>query len=166
MATIAQRTTPSTLLHWWRLRSRAERRLLIAGASALGLLAVWLLVLQPIDRDSERLANRIGAQRSSLAEARRQADDIATLSRNATTAPARDTRADLDAQLSRLGLKPSAIDRLDDKRIRVTLDAVSFDTLAALVESLARDGHLRAIDIAATARVEPGQVRAEMTLTR
>src|SRR5579862_1776394 len=166
MASVAHSTAQSTLFHWWRLRSRAERRLLTAGIAMLGLFAAWFLVLQPIERDVERLGRQLATQRTALAEARRQADDIATLSRNAAPVPGRDARADAEAQFARLGLKPTAIDRLDDKRIRVTLEAVAFDQLASLFASLERDAHLRAVDVTATGRVEPGQVRAEMTLAR
>ncbi len=63
------------------------------------------------------------------------------------------------------GLKATAIDRGDDQRVRVTLDAVSFDALAALLEGLQRDARLSAVELTAAARVEPGQVRVEMTLS-
>jgi type II secretory pathway component PulM len=166
MASIAQPTAHSALAHWWRLRTRSERRILIAAIAVLGMLAAWFLVLQPIERDTARLGRQLATQGTMLAEARRQADDIATLSRNAPPVPSRDPRADVEAQLTRLGLKAAAIDRLDDKRLRVTIEAVAFDKLAALFQSLESDAHLRAVDVTATARVEPGQVRAEMTLAR
>ena len=117
-----------------------------------------------MQRDSERMTRDLGAQRAALVDARRRAEDIATLSRS-TAAPApRDARADLDATLAHHGVKATAIERIDNDRLRVTFDAVSFDALAPLLETLQRDGKLRAVDLVATARVEPGQVRVELTL--
>jgi type II secretory pathway component PulM len=49
--------------------------------------------------------------------------------------------------------------------LRVTLDAVSFDALVTLLDALQRDARLSAVDLTAAARVEPGQVRAEMTFS-
>ena len=76
---------------------------------------------------------------------------------------ARDARPDVESALARQGLKATAIDRGEDQRLRVTLDTVSFDSLATLLEALQRDARLSAVDVTAAARVEPGQVRAEMT---
>ena len=84
--------------------------------------------------------------------------------REARIEPApRDARADVEAALARQGLKATAIERGDDQRLRVTLDAVSFDALVTLLDTLQRDARLSAVDVTAAARVEPGQVRAEMT---
>ena len=52
-----------------------------------------------------------------------------------------------------------------NQRLRVTLDAVSFEALTRLLEALQRDARLNAVDLTAAARVEPGQVRAEMTFS-
>ena len=59
----------------------------------------------------------------------------------------------------------TAIDRIDNDRLRVSFDAVSFDALTELFDRLQRDARLRAVDATITARVEPGQVRAELILT-
>jgi type II secretory pathway component PulM len=150
---------------WWQLRSPAERFVWLVAASVVLVFAAWVLLWQPLTRDTERLERRLVEQRATLATARRQADEIATLARN-TAAPApRDARSDVESALARLGLKATAIERGDDQRLRVTLDAVSFDVLAALLEGLQRDARLSAVDLTAAARVEPGQVRAEMTLS-
>ena len=104
-------------------------------------------------------------QRATLATARRQADEIAALARSTVEPSPRDARSDVESALARQGLKATAIERGDDQRLRVTLDAVSFDALASLLEALQRDARLSAVDLTAAARVEPGQVRAEMTFS-
>lgn len=168
MATIIRPTTETRLIQWrqwWQLRSPAERSAwLVAGGIALALVA-WVLIWQPLTRDTERLERRLIEQRATLATARRQADEITALARSAVEPSPRDARSDVESALMRQGLKATAIERGDDQRLRVTLDAVSFDALASLLEALQRDARLSAVDLTAAARVEPGQVRAEMTFS-
>ena len=167
MATTMRPATETRLIQWrqwWQLRSPAERTAwLIVGGIALVLVA-WLLIWQPLTSETERLERRLMEQRAALATARRQADEIAALARSAVEPSPRDARADVESALARQGLKATAIDRGEDQRLRVTLDAVSFEALTRLLEALQRDARLNAVDLTAAARVEPGQVRAEMTV--
>ncbi len=167
MATTMRPATETRLIQWrqwWQLRSPAERTAwLIVGGIALVLVA-WLLVWQPLTSETERLERRLMEQRAALATARHQADEIAALARSAVEPLPRDARADVESALARQGLKATAIDRGEDQRLRVTLDAVSFEALTRLLEALQRDARLNAVDLTAAARVEPGQVRAEMTV--
>lgn len=156
------------LAQWWQLRSRPERRVLFAVGAVVALALAWLIVWQPLARDSERLARRLASDRAALADARRASDEIAGLARAAAAPVTADPRAALDSALAAQNLRAaaSAIERLDDDRVRVTLDRIGFDALTALLDALHRDGHLRAVEVVATARVEPGLVRADLTLTR
>jgi general secretion pathway protein M len=164
MATLSAVDSRARLSQWWQLRSPVERVLLSCiGAAVLAAIA-WLLLWQPMRQDSDRLMRQVAAQRTALAAARLQADDIAGLSRNTAPLAPRDARADLDAALAQQGLKATTIDRADGDRLRVNFDAIAFDALLKLAETLQRDAHLRAIDLTSTARVEPGQVRAELVL--
>jgi type II secretory pathway component PulM len=168
MATTMRPATETRLIQWrqwWQLRSPAERTAwLIVGGIALVLVA-WLLIWQPLTSETQRLERRLMEQRAALATARRQADEIAALARSAIEPSPRDARADVESALARQGLKATAIDRGEDQRLRVTLDAVSFEALTRLLEALQRDARLNAVDLTAAARVEPGQVRAEMTFS-
>ena len=168
MATTMRPATETRLIQWrqwWQLRSPVERTAwLIVGGIALVLLA-WLLIWQPLTSETERLERRLMEQRAALATARRQADEIAALARSTVEPSPRDARADVESALARQGLKAAAIDRGDDQRLRVTLDAVSFEALTRLLEALQRDARLNVVDLTAAARVEPGQVRAEMTFS-
>jgi type II secretory pathway component PulM len=161
-------TARESLAHWWQVRSRAERRALSAFAALVALALVWLLIWQPIVRDSDRLAQRVAADRAALVEARRAADEIAGLTRAAPAIPAADPRAALEAVLAAKNLRSAVaqIERIDNDRLRVTFDTIDFDSLAATLDALQREAHLRATEVVATARVEPGLVRADVTLTR
>jgi type II secretory pathway component PulM len=164
MATALELDRRERLTHWWRLRTHAERGVLAAAASLFAAALVWLLVWLPIQGDIARLTRELGVQRAALAQARIQADALAGLERR-TPAPVREVRAAVDLALAQSGIKAGAIDRTGDD-LRVTLDSVSFNALTTLLESLQRDAALRVVDLTATARVEPGMVRAELTLRR
>jgi type II secretory pathway component PulM len=166
VSTLAHPVALLTTSPWWQARSAAERKALTVALAAMAALLLWLLLLRPMQRDTEILARQLASARASLAEAKRQADDIATLARSPPATAPRDARADLDAALAKAGVKPIAIDRTDSQRLRVTFDAIAFDTLTALLVALQRDAHLRSVELTATGRVEPGLVRAELTLTR
>jgi type II secretory pathway component PulM len=44
--------------------------------------------------------------------------------------------------------------------------AIGYDTLVGLIDALQRDARLRVVEATITARVDPGTVRAELTLAR
>lgn len=157
-----------TMLQWWELRSANERRVAAAAALAIAAALFWLLIWQPLVRDSERMAHRLPTDQAALADARRQSNAIAGLARAAPGPVASDPRAALDPVLAAQNLRvaATAIERIDNDRVRVTFDTIGFDALTALLDALQRDAHLRAVEVVATARVEAGLVRADVTLTR
>jgi type II secretory pathway component PulM len=164
MATTVQPSSRERFGQWWQLRSRGEG-MLIALAAIVTLAGVaWIALWQPLQRDVLRLTRDLGSQRATLAEARRRAEDIAVLSRKTAVPASQNVRADFYAAMARHGVKPAAVDRIENDRLRVTVDAIAFDALPPLLETLQRDARLRAVDLVATARVEPGQVRVELTL--
>ncbi|MEP6943460.1 MAG: type II secretion system protein GspM [Betaproteobacteria bacterium] len=164
MATLVQPSLRDRARRWWLVRTPQERVVSVVLAGAVVAALLWLSIWQPMQRDVERLTRALAFDRNALAEARRRADDIATLTRSNAPRDARDARADLDAALSRAGIKPSSIDRADGDRYRIGLDNIGFGALVALLDALQREARLRAVDLAVTGRVEPGQVRAELTL--
>jgi len=151
---------------WWHLRSRREQLVIILVAAVAAIALLWAFVWQPLQRDTERLARALADGRAALAEARKQSDEIAGLARNAPAAPAGDARAAIDSAMSRQGLKPTGggMERVGDQRWRATFDAISFDSLTAFIDGLQRDAGVRAAEVSVTARVEPGQVRVDVTL--
>ena len=156
-----------SLAHWWALRSVRERLALALVGGIVAFALLWWLAWLPLQRDSERQARELVEQRAALAEAHRPADEIAELARNAPAPPTGDARAAIDGALSRQGLKSSgSVERLDGERWRVSFDAIAFDALTSFLDALQREAGVRAAEASVTARVEPGQVRAEVTLTR
>src|SRR5438093_710322 len=163
MATTLPSSRREAFAQWWQLRSRSERTLLAAAAGIAALAWAWLVVWQPLARDTDRLDRQIETDRAMLADARRRADEIAGLARSAPSVAPAEPRAALDAALTQQNLKSAAttIERIDNERIRL-----AFDALTAFLDALQRNARLRAVELVATARVEPGQVRADVTLAR
>ena len=168
MASAAPTMANERLAQWWQVRTRAERAALVLAGLIAALVIAWIFVWQPLTRDIARLERQVARQRAELAEARKQADDIASLARSAAAPASRDPRTDVEAGLVRQGLKSSAIaiERADDRHLRITFGAITFEALTSLLEDLQRDAKLRAAELTVIARVEPGQVRAELTLGR
>jgi type II secretory pathway component PulM len=140
--------------------------MLVVALAALALL--WSFVWLPLLRDTERLSRALVDGRAALADARRQSDEIAGLARNAPAPPTGDARTAIESAMSKQGFKAAGngIERIGDQRWRATLDAISFDSLAVFIDALQRDAGVRAAEVSVTARVEPGQVRADVTLAR
>jgi len=166
MATLA--LADSSLQRWWRLRSATERSVILAAGLIVSVAVAWIAVWQPLQRDTVRLQRQVTAQRAALAEAQRQAGEIASLARASVPEPSGDLRADVNAALSKQQprLVPAAIEPVERAGLRVTFESLSFESLVALLDTLQRDVRVRATDLSTTARVEPGQVRAEITLRR
>jgi type II secretory pathway component PulM len=168
MATTLPPRRRDALPQWWQLRSAGERTFLAVVAALAALALLWLIAWQPLTRDVDRLERQLASERTMLADARRRADEIAGLARNPASVAPTDPRAALDAALARHGLKSAAttVERVDNERLRLTIDAIGFDQLTAFLDTAQREARLRAVEVVATARVEPGQVRADLTLAR
>ncbi|HEX5863073.1 MAG TPA: type II secretion system protein GspM [Casimicrobiaceae bacterium] len=168
MATTLPSSRREAFGQWWQLRSRSERMLLATALGVLAVAAAWLVVWQPLARDMDRLSRQIETDRATLADARRRVDEIAGLARSTPSVAVVDPRAALDPVLVQRNLKTAVttIERIDNERIRLTFDTIGFDALTVFLDSLQRDARLRPVELVATARVEPGQVRADLTLAR
>ncbi len=158
---------PDSVIRWLAAKSRGERHLLTGIlVVVLGALA-WALLWQPLVRDAEALRASQPGRAAVLAAARRMNDEIAGLARAPTAQTAPDARATLERILAQRNLR-SSVTQLDwqEGRARLVFAAIGYDALIAALEALQREGQLRPIDATLTARVEPGMVRAELTLTR
>jgi type II secretory pathway component PulM len=158
---------PPQLARWWARKTGAERRVTVAVVALAAAALAWLGVWQPLTRDVASMRAAQPREAAELVEARRMVGEIAGLARGGAALPATDPRADVERVLVAHGLRGLAtqIDATDG-RPRVVFNAVPFDKLMAALETLQRDAQLRLIDATLTARVEPGTVRAELTLVR
>ena len=155
------------LANAWDRASRRERAMIVGATVVVALAAGWVWVWQPMNADIARLQRDFPRARTVLATARAQADSLVALQRTSASAKGSDPRAAVERVLAERSLRP-AVTALDvqEGRVRLTFAAVRFDALIALLDALARTDGLRAVDAVLAARVEPGTVRAELTLAR
>ncbi len=162
MSTLVQATRE----RWTGLSPR--ERIAVAVAVLIVLLAGgWALAWQPLNRDLAQTERRLEEAHVRLLLARQRADEAATLAREARPAPTSDLRAAAERVLAQRGLRgaTTAIDA-QEAGIRITFASIALDALAPLVDALGREEQLFPIEMTLTARVEPGTVRADMTLAR
>jgi type II secretory pathway component PulM len=148
-------------------KSPAERRTVVALVLAIAAAVLWVALWVPLARDAAALKLARPARAAALAEARDRAKEASELSRATAAAPTPDPRAELDRALAQQGVRP-AVTSLDwrDGRAQLVFAAIGYDRLIYLLDALQRDAKLRAVEATFTARVEPGIVRAELTLAR
>jgi len=148
-------------------KSPAERWTVASLLLAIAAAVLWAALWVPLARDTAALKLARTANAAALAEARDRAREASELTRTPARAPTLDPRAELDRTLSQQGVRP-AVTSLDwrDGRAQLVFAAISYDRLINLLDALHRDAKLRAVEATMTARVEPGIVRAEITLAR
>ncbi len=151
----------------WRQRPPRERALVALAALVVGGAAVYGLLYRPLAEGRTELERAAAQARSDVATARRLADDVAGLAREARAAPTADLRAAAMRVVAASGLKDAltAIDA-SNGRVRVTFADVGVDAFAAFVDLAGREELLFPAEVLLAARVTPGQVRAEATLAR
>lgn len=154
---------------WWQERTGRERWTLIAGASAVGVVALYLLV-EPQIQERRRLAAELPQLRQDLAWMRQRVDAASRLNagarkqnpdRESEVTPALVQEAvrasDLQDQLAELGTAGGGV--------RLSFEQVAFAQLVSLMQDVKRRANARVV-AANIQRLpdESGMVRAELTL--
>lgn len=158
-------SAPASLAVAWDRATPRERLLVRWGALAVMLAVLYALAWQPLTRDIARTQEALLRGRATLALLQRYAEPQSGTAAMAT--PSLDPRTAVARALDARGLRGAAT-QLDARegRVSLVLGAAPFDALIAVLDDLARTDHLRVIEARLTARVEPGTVRAELTLGR
>lgn len=148
---------------WDRLEAR-ERVWLVAGtvvvASALAFVFAWQPVVADLTRagrDAERAQARWDRARAAVAIAGTRA-----------TVPAREPLdVAIRGALAKAGIAPADVTLdVSGPRAALTVSSIPFGALVGLIEALARERAVHVVEAAIVARVEPGRVRAELSLAR
>lgn len=148
----------------WSALATRERRFVVAGALVVAAALANVLLWQPVVADLPRAERDAIRAELRLDRARAAAHAAGTR----TPAQAREpVDVAVRAALARTGVAPSdATLEVDTGRATLVLASARFETLVALVDALARDAAVHVVDATITARVEPGRVRAELSLAR
>jgi type II secretory pathway component PulM len=156
----------SPLARWWNAQPTPVQRGWRWTAIAVVCLVAVTTVAQPLIRSADATRVALARDAIALADARERSAEIASRARSAAPVTA-DAKSELERVLAQTDVR-AALTQLDwqDGRARLTFAAVGFEALVRALEALQREARLRVIDAKLTARVEPGTVRAELTLAR
>ncbi len=141
-----------------------ERRWLAAGAIVVAAGIAYAFAWQPLASDLPRAEREAERAQARLARAREAVAVVETR----TAAPARQPiDAAIRAALAKhgIGAADATLD-LAGGRVALTLPSARFAAVVGLVDTLSREHAVHVVDAALTSRVEPGRVRAELSLAR
>jgi len=158
---------PAPVARWLAAKTRVEQRVVATLLALIAGVLLWAALWQPLARDTAAMRAAQPGDAAALESGRRMADEIAGLVRAPAMPATPDARAALERVLAQQNLR-SAVTQLDwqDGRARVVFAAADYAALIVALEALQRDAQLRTVEATLTARVEPGMVRAEITLAR
>lgn len=160
------RLLPAGVARVFDAASPRERRLVVAAALVIVMAVLYVVAWTPLTRDIERSRDGLARDRATLAAMQRL--DASSAAPASATPPATvEPRAAVLAALDARGLRSAGAQvELREGRVSMVLGAVPLDALVALVDDLQRTAGLRVVEARLLARVEPGTVRAEITLGR
>ena len=154
-------TTPRD--RWNGLDAR-ERRWLVAGSIVVTAALAYAFAWQPLVADLPRAEREAERAQARLV----RAGGAVAISETRASAPARQPlEAAIRAAMARHGIAAAdaSLD-LAGARAALTVPSIPFATVVVLVDTLAREHAVHVVDATFSARVEPGRVRAELSLAR
>lgn len=159
----------SALTTWWQARDARERRVLSIGAFAMAAMLLWAFAWKPLDDARATLAESNGRLAADVASMRVAAAELSGSRPGDDPARERAGRSLLavaDAGIREIGLGGSLkrIEPAGDGRVRLRLEAVSFDPLAAWLEGLSIAQGIRVAEMAATRTEHAGTVDVQLVL--
>jgi len=167
MSRQAARWRESAPGRWLSTRAPRERVMLATAAGALLGFAAWTLIWTPLTASIGELRAAARQSRAALAEGRQMAQALPVLARSKRPPTEVAPRTAVErAVTAAFGAVPGLLIGSQDDRTRVTLPAVPFAAVVALIESLQRDAGLQLQEAMLTTRIEPGTVRAELVFGR
>jgi len=148
-------------------RSGAQRTGWIVFAIAALAMAAAVRFAAPSAESIARTRDDVARNRMMLEIARSRSSEAATLGRAQTPVRTGDASAAIDRVLDREGVEhTSAPGDAGGGAVKVVLPQVAFDTLVRALAALAAEEGVHVVEASILARVEPGQVRAEIALAR
>jgi type II secretory pathway component PulM len=167
MVLLTRIPVPSAFVRAWDRWSSRERLLAVSAAAVILFAAAWAVAWQPMREDILRARRDLQRDRAALAVARAQAVEITGLQRATQGQTAGDARVGVERVLGERGLKASLTSlEVKEGRAYITFAAIGFDALVGVLDTLAKAEGLRPIEVTLNSRIDPGTVRAEITLAR
>ena len=154
---------------FWQARNARERMILSYGGMFLALALIYGMLWLPISEQRKKLSQTLPQLRAQAAQFRLDAQQVDALKANTGAAPGGiNAKSAVESGLQASGLrdKVSAIDRVDDQRLRVTYNGVAFDALLGFLEAMQSEHRMRVETLQADGLPQTGRVKGTLTLAR
>ncbi len=154
---------------WWSGLQASERRILIWGAVALGLILPYFAIWSPIQGDIEVLQQQVQEQQAVKRWMNQASAEVKQLGGGSVAVQPRDGRsllAVVDQTAKRSGLGPG-LKRLEPEgqaAVKVWLEQVSFDDMLRWLSSMEQKNGLAVATITIDRQDVAGRVNARLTL--
>ncbi len=154
---------------WWSGLQASERRILILGAVALGLILPYFAIWSPIQDDIEVLQQQVQEQQAVKRWMNQASAEVKQLGGGSVAVQPRDGRsllAVVDQTAKRSGLGPG-LKRLEPEgqaAVKVWLEQVSFDDMLRWLSSMEQKNGLAVATITIDRQDVAGRVNARLTL--
>lgn len=153
---------------WWSGLAERERRVLGAGAAALGLIVLYVGIWEPVAGARQRQQTQLHAARALAAQLESLAAIAPRGSAAAVSGAGQSLLAVIDQtrKASAITKPPSRLQPQGDDTVRVTLEDVPFDALLRWLGELQGRYGVRVADADIERESGPGLVNARLTLVR
>ncbi|MGB0133659.1 type II secretion system protein GspM [Dokdonella sp.] len=155
---------------WWKQLAERDRRILIVGAVIVSAFLVWSFVWHPLALKQAQLVEQLDNGRRDLAYVRVAEAEVERL-RNAGVQSRADRQGksllalvDVSARGAGLDTVLKRLEPVGSNSVRASFEFVSFDSLIAWIEQLARDYGVQITDFSADRVDATGLVNARVTL--
>ena len=156
---------PPSLARAWDTGDTRQRVVWVALAVVLVSAAGFAAAIS-IQESAARTRAELERNRLILDIARARVAESATLARESAPVHAQDVRAAIARVLSSEGILYAPDARTSGEPVRIVVGKARFDVLVRALDILARQEGIRTVDAMFAAQVDPGSVRAELTLAR
>ena len=152
----------------WDTARPAQRVLFCAFVAVLAVVLGIFYVALPLREAIARAKSDVERNRMVLDIARARANESAGLARDSPAVHAGEPAGAIERVLSSHGLQfvPSGSKAADAGQLSIVIARARFDALVRALEALAQDEGIRVVEATLTALVDPGFVRAELSLRR
>jgi hypothetical protein len=150
----------------WDRASRRERAMITVAAIVLALAAGWVWIWQPMNDDIARLQRDLPRSHAVLATARVQAEAPVALQRTSVSTKSSDPRAAVERVLAERSLRPRLPRSTPGRPRAPDVRRRALRCVGRAARRAGEDGRVARRRCVLAARVEPGTVRAELTLAR
>ena len=148
---------------FWAMRDARERAMISAGAMAVVLGLIYLLLIAPALTGRERLNQNLPLLRQQVAQLQALSKEAAVLSAMPAPAVAPISREIIQTALARNGLKPQSLLMTGD-HAKVQLAAVSFASTLAWLDEMQKTAMLSVVDANIVALTQADLVDVTLTL--